>query len=495
MATQSSHKAKLNGKNKVFQAYNKPIFASQNATRTDIQKLFRPLSPSMRQLSPGLHAHDHIQSVLQNERRKYDEESKMPNHPNLSNQISMELFDENLTVYTPDAKSSGTFQALTAAISNSINLDDDNTNYLTPNPCINLLIPSKSANSISIDEDLQAKQLQNFEDFDDDMAQWIDGHRFSADDVKMDCPLSPQTPIKALSEIPRINTNVVEGVTDEIAIDGNLSDTELDSATPSNLDIDGGVRSPITPMTPFSPKPKGYLSPVNASKFQWNAQKLNKLSDFSSGKKRGTPPPWPESPMLNSDSLDDTDIMYLMQQHLIQQSKRSNELLHGNKFVHFDRGIYSAEHDKVVMISSKGISKGIFEWKVKIMRCDIYQQEIGVIGCNLNSEIDINSNGIKGTKEFGARAVYGNELWTDSVYYGSWNSNGKKRCYRDLRDKHHIGWCSGDVIKVKLDLDSWKIKFWLNDVRVRKSISLEAGKTYYPAIGFSGHCVYTIVSL
>merc|ERR1719229_1765535 len=118
------------------------------------------------------------------------------------------------------------------------------------------------------------------------------------------------------------------------------------------------------------------------------------------------------------------------------------------------------------MISTKGFSEGIHEWMIEILNCDVNLQEIGVIGCDVDQGIVIDEAGIKGTKEFGARAIYGSELLTDSIYYGSYDSDGKQRCYRNLKDQHKIGWCSGDVIKVCLDLNSWKIKFWLNGDRI-----------------------------
>ena len=284
--------------------------------------------------------------------------------------------------------------------------------------------------------------------------------------------------------------NIFESVTDMIntkQLSIASDDTELDSAT------DSCIHSPITPFTPrsdsnanndpgkrqaWSPHPVVYLPAKSHACFyipdskQWCTSPSTEIKD-------------------DNEPVDEMDLT-LIQKHLIQPGRKSNE------FVYFDRCISTAANDnkaKVAMISSQGFSEGISEWIIQIVHCDVYLQEIGVVGRNGNHKFDIDINGIKDTNEFRARAVYGNELCTDSIYYGSWNSNGKQRCYRNLKDKHHIGWCSGDVIKVCLDLNSWKIKFWLNGVRVRKSISLQQGKTYYPVIGFSGNCVYKIVSL
>ena len=158
------------------------------------------------------------------------------------------------------------------------------------------------------------------------------------------------------------------------------------------------------------------------------------------------------------------------------------------------------EKSYAYLISSQGLCTGYQEWSIKILKCDVYKQEIGVIS-NLIENVDqYNSSfkGISGTQEFQARAVYGNELMTDSVYYASYNDNGKVRCYKNLvKDKKKrnrtIGWCQGDVIKVSLDLDRWKCTFYLNGNKVRKSISVQPERMYYPIISYAGNCKYELL--
>ena len=173
------------------------------------------------------------------------------------------------------------------------------------------------------------------------------------------------------------------------------------------------------------------------------------------------------------------------------------------------------EEELNYLVSSQGLFSGYQEWSIKILKCDVYQQEIGVVS-NLIENGDCRGTvfkGISGTDEFQARAVYGNELMTDSVYYASYNDNGKIRCYKDLvkaaneenanddhgkgikkrMKKRKIGWCQGDVIKVALDLERWKCTFYLNDKKVRKSISVQRGRMYYPIISYAGNCKYELI--
>ena len=165
--------------------------------------------------------------------------------------------------------------------------------------------------------------------------------------------------------------------------------------------------------------------------------------------------------------------------------------------VHFDKCMINKVNDKVLILSTHGFNKGYHEWSVEILKSDIYQQEIGVVSVGdeeILSEMVLDTkSGVNGTKSLGARAIYGNELCTNTSYYASYNDNNKQRCYKDLQSK--IGWCQGDIIRVCLDLEQWKMKFFLNDKRVRKAISLQPFKTYYPIISFAGYCQYGVVNI
>ena len=95
-----------------------------------------------------------------------------------------------------------------------------------------------------------------------------------------------------------------------------------------------------------------------------------------------------------------------------------------------------------------------------------------------------------------ARAVYGNELCSDSMYYASYNEDGKERCHKDLttRMQRKTGWVVGDVVTVRVDLEKFKIKFLLNGDNVRKSISLQRGREYYPFVSYVGKCEYQLIN-
>jgi len=64
-----------------------------------------------------------------------------------------------------------------------------------------------------------------------------------------------------------------------------------------------------------------------------------------------------------------------------------------------------------------------------------------------------------------------------------------------LCPKYNQSWTSGDVIKVCLDLDRNRVTYYLNDKRVRKSVSLQVGKRYFPIISFVGNCRYSIMRI
>ena len=82
---------------------------------------------------------------------------------------------------------------------------------------------------------------------------------------------------------------------------------------------------------------------------------------------------------------------------------------------------------------SNGLSSGYHEFSFKILKCDVDLQEVGVIGCANIKGIAMDDDGAGETRQFGARSVYGNEMASDSSFYASWDEDGKKRCFRDLR--------------------------------------------------------------
>ena len=294
------------------------------------------------------------------------------------------------------------------------------------------------------------------------------------------------------------NMDIIESITDEIvdnednfrcisasSYDDDYSDTEYDSI----------ITSPVTPFFPDN------YDKENGSAL--NGKMVTRLVRFSDSVKHHkiqySPSSKSETVNMSFLSISETDDeaieradpMELMEKHLIQHQNPKKNM---HKSVYFDKCIYSADNNKIAMISSNGLNKGTHEWVIEILKCDVYLQEIGVIGCDPKELIRIADDGIRGTDKFGARSVYGNELSRDIMYYSSYNDNGKTRCFRDLTDKHHIGWCTNDVIKVCIDLDKWRIRYYLNGCKVRKAMSLQPGKIYYPVISFSGNCQYCVVS-
>ena len=153
-----------------------------------------------------------------------------------------------------------------------------------------------------------------------------------------------------------------------------------------------------------------------------------------------------------------------------------------NQPVRFDKVVEAASNDMVYLLDSEGLSHGRHEWSIKVDRSDGAIQEIGVIA---TSDIE---NRVSSKSQIGARAVYGNKKQSRSVYAASFNKNGKRRCYRSLSNELLS---DGDVLEIKLDLTKWKIKFYLNGVKVRSAMKLQRS-TYYPMISFAGDCRYKL---
>merc|ERR1712031_99705 len=98
-------------------------------------------------------------------------------------------------------------------------------------------------------------------------------------------------------------------------------------------------------------------------------------------------------------------------------------------------------------------------------------------------------HGLMATHGLGSRLVYGCERRTGRVYFASMCGRGsvKKEIFRDLTDSHQrIGWRASDVIRIKVNLEKWTIRFWLNGKKVGRKMYLEKSKAYYPVIAFAG---------
>ena len=160
--------------------------------------------------------------------------------------------------------------------------------------------------------------------------------------------------------------------------------------------------------------------------------------------------------------------------------------------VKFDKISVTGSNQKMVLLSSKALTKRAFEWSLEILRCDVDLQEIGVIGTNDIDRIPVSDSGAMRTSGFESRACYGCDMSSNHLFYGSRSANGQIRCHRDLTQFFSKGWTVGDVITVKLDLKKSRIRFILNGKSVRHTMSLEPRKRYYPMICFSGNCKYKL---
>jgi len=151
------------------------------------------------------------------------------------------------------------------------------------------------------------------------------------------------------------------------------------------------------------------------------------------------------------------------------------------------------------LISTKAFSAGYHEWSIKIKECGFGMQEIGIITRCDTDKVLVDADGdvtIGNNLYFGARAVYGCCSRANRPYYASFNQDNSSRCSRQLLCQS-VGarhkWVRGDIVTVCVDMDLFKVKFVKNGKAVRKSMSLQRGRSYYPCIAFVGRCRYDVV--
>jgi len=193
---------------------------------------------------------------------------------------------------------------------------------------------------------------------------------------------------------------------------------------------------------------------------------------------------------VSPPKADENRMRSIVQRQLIDLYIEQEQSSNAN--VHFDKIAVTASNEKTILLSSNGLNQGIHEWNIEIVSTDVDLQEIGVIGTDDIDRIPVSDLGAMDTEQFKSRALYGNEIGSDALFYGSWKANGKARCHRDLRPFFKTGWTEGDVITVKLDLDKWRIKFFLNGQSVRYTMTLDPKKVYFPMICFSGNCKFSL---
>jgi len=149
--------------------------------------------------------------------------------------------------------------------------------------------------------------------------------------------------------------------------------------------------------------------------------------------------------------------------------------------------------DRIVAMSSNGLSSGYYEWTVTILKSDVDLMEIGIVSNgDLYSVDQMAPRGVKDTKALSARAVFGNELSTASLFRASYNDVGNKGVFKDLSTQYNRGWCTNDQITVCLDFTKNAIKFLWNGQKVKSMMRIQKGLTYYPVIAFSGNCQFHV---
>merc|ERR1719242_218119 len=160
-------------------------------------------------------------------------------------------------------------------------------------------------------------------------------------------------------------------------------------------------------------------------------------------------------------------------------------------------GIIRGDHsnqNRICMMSSNGLFSGYHEWTITILKSDVDLQEIGVISnSDLHGVDAMAAKGVRDTKSMLARAVFGNELSSATLFRASYNDAGNKGVFKDLSTQYNRGWCTNDQIPVCLDFKKSAIKFLWNGQKVKSMMRIQKGRTYYPIISFTGsNCQYHV---
>ena len=247
---------------------------------------------------------------------------------------------------------------------------------------------------------------------------------------------------------------------EEPALDQEVTASNLAQALYRNSDSNLSVLSNVPeecyssslPMTTsaltYSPHSSVLMMSIDASQYAESIASDRIDSEMDSAKTDDN-----ESTQSSCPSKD------LLRLHLFQKCSL-------NTSIHFDTAAMTDSNGKVIAVSHTPLKSGAHEWTLEIVSCDVDIAEIGVCSVSDIDDVQIHDDGVTETAAFGARAVYGSELATDSVWYAAYNENGDRRCFKDLKEYHHIGWTCKDQIKVVLDLEKWRIKFYLNGQRV-----------------------------
>eukprot|EP00483_Globobulimina_turgida_P012791 UN12815 len=87
---------------------------------------------------------------------------------------------------------------------------------------------------------------------------------------------------------------------------------------------------------------------------------------------------------LNKSVKSDIEII---EQHVVQNKSK-------NAAIYFDKVCVTKTNQKICLLSTNGLNKGKHEWEIEILKCDIYTQEIGIIGSKDIDEIKMKEKGL-----------------------------------------------------------------------------------------------------
>jgi len=292
-------------------------------------------------------------------------------------------------------------------------------------------------------------------------------------------PLSPSAHSTASSDLYRTDKCYVDSLSPKPSVSSLTYFHQTDSPPPFN------VRSPWNSKTP----PPTVVFEVNGS---LNGPHCNELMCTVDDQCLGH-----QHSLDSGDSVEDPIRPHLphFDRYLIEQRparQRLNGLGQRSSCVLFDRAIETSNGMKC-MVSSAELTRGVHQWEVVVMKCNAEIQELGVIGGAQIERVSFSKHGLMATHGLGTRIVYGCERRKGRVYFASMGRRSKKKLFRDLTDVHQrIGWRTSDVIRIRVNLEKWSIRFWLNGNKVGRQMHLEKDRAYYPVIAFAGDGQYAV---
>eukprot|EP01084_Bolivina_argentea_P102866 184291_1 len=130
----------------------------------------------------------------------------------------------------------------------------------------------------------------------------------------------------------------------------------------------------------------------------------------------------------------------------------------------------------MIIGSSRGYSKGVFEFQLKCIKPAM--DAIGIMTEIEECEIEQWIGATKGNTYY---YMPGTRIGGGGIYTGMFTKNAPAEQYMNSEKQ----WRKNDMIKIRVDCDYLTCKFFKNDKKVGKTIHIEPNCTYHPVLATS----------